>query len=309
MKLQKRLIMLMLSAFMAGSLLTGCGNNSGDAAPADGTVAETVQETETVAEAATEDTLYFTKGVYINYAKEAENPDKTYFYVFQEDTYGHTDDGATGTGVPFNVEQADGSVSFTFGGEGEAADVLTVSSFENGIVTGHFDDGLELVFERVDGVDADSFDAQDYLSGSEDDIYHDANGWSIKYDPEKFSISQENGQVFIVYQGESAGTNMITVTYDPKKDGKTAVQELGESWGDKTEFSEAPFIGMDAVTGYYATLEPEEGGSGLYMTALGRDYMEGSLVFELTGHNGEDDEMNMAVSDAMSGILDSIEFD
>ena len=66
MKLQKRLIMLMLSAFMAGSLFAGCGNNAGDAAPADDTVAETVQENETVAEAATEDTLYFTKGVYTN---------------------------------------------------------------------------------------------------------------------------------------------------------------------------------------------------------------------------------------------------
>ena len=37
--------------------------------------------------------------------------------------------------------------------------------------------------------------------------------------------------------------------------------------------------------------------------------MQGYLLFELTGHNGEDEEQNMAVSDALAGIIDSLEFE
>ncbi len=44
------------------------------------------------------------------------------------------------------------------------------------------------------------------------------------------------------------------------------------------------------------------------MTAIARDDMEGVLVFELDGHMGNDEENNMAVSDALAGIIDSLEF-
>ena len=45
------------------------------------------------------------------------------------------------------------------------------------------------------------------------------------------------------------------------------------------------------------------------MTAMARDYMEGALIFEIDGHQGEDDEMNMAVADALAGIIDSLNFE
>ena len=44
----------------------------------------------------------------------------------------------------------------------------------------------------------------------------------------------------------------------------------------------------------------------MHETAIARDYMDGALIFELTGHNGEDEEMNMEVSDRMAGIIDSL---
>ena len=34
--------------------------------------------------------------------------------------------------------------------------------------------------------------------------------------------------------------------------------------------------------------------------------MDGALIFELTGHNGEDEEQNLEVSDALAGIIDSL---
>ncbi|MBQ7679737.1 MAG: hypothetical protein IJT34_07790 [Butyrivibrio sp.] len=44
------------------------------------------------------------------------------------------------------------------------------------------------------------------------------------------------------------------------------------------------------------------------MTAVARDYMDGVLVFELTGHNGDDEYMNMEVSDTMAAIINSLDF-
>lgn len=152
--------------------------------------------------------------------------------------------------------------------------------------------------------------AEDYYNGPDNSVYHDANGWSVKYDATKFTVTPENGSVFIVYQGESAGTNVITVTYDVENTGEAAIKKLGESWGsDKTTYSEGPFPGAEDVTGYWATLPPSEDGSGLYETAIGRDYMDGALIFELTGHNGEDDAQNMEVSDQMASVIDSLTFE
>ena len=44
------------------------------------------------------------------------------------------------------------------------------------------------------------------------------------------------------------------------------------------------------------------------MTSISRDYMDGSLTFELTGHNSGNDELDMEVSDYMSSIIDSVTF-
>ncbi len=292
-----RITTVAMAAVMTATLI-GCSGSA--AAPAPAEPAQTEAATSPI----------FPKGVYLNYAVEAENPEKSYFYVFDSEETGHTDDGTVGIGVPFACKQEDGSVSFSFGGDDGIWDVLTVDSVENGIVKGHFEDGLELVFEPVAGVDPEGFDAQNYLSEAAggDLIYKAANGWTVKYDPKLFTINGGGPEVSFVYTGESAGTNMITATYNVDKDAKTAIADLAKSWGDKATTSEGIFPGTEDVTGYWATLPPEKEGSGLYSTAIARDYMDGYLMFELTGHNGEDEEANMAVSDALAGIIDSIEF-
>ena len=323
----KKFMVIMVTGMVSLTFMSGCGKESapaGTATEAAAQTAESVEEEMSLSAGASEvldsieddimqtasGEVYFTKGVYVNYAKEAENPDKTYFYVFNGADYGYTEDGTTGTGVPFDCTQGDGEVTFSFGGADSYEDILKITSKEDGKITGAFEDGLELVFERVDDADADNFSAENYVNGPEKSVYHDANGWSIKYNANDFEINRENGNVFIVYTGESAGTNMITVTYTVEDKAEAAIKKLGESWGsDKTSYSEAPFLGNEDITGYWAILEPDTEGSGAYETALGRDYMDGALIFDISGHNGNDDAQNMAVSDALSGIIDSITFD
>ncbi|WP_408071734.1 hypothetical protein [Butyrivibrio sp. JL13D10] len=166
------------------------------------------------------------------------------------------------------------------------------------------------VIEEEDTAKADEA-ASDINTGATEETYHDANGWSVRYDPNLFTITPENGNVFMVYQGECAGTTMITVSYEVGKTAKEAIDELGKSWGDedKVQYTDGPFPGAEDVTGYWASLPPAEDGSGMHETAIGRDYMEGALIFDMVGHNGTDEEQNMAVSDNMAAVIDSLTFD
>ena len=315
-KLIKKLVSLLAVTVMAGVLLAGCGSSNNGAA-GDVQTEENIPETETKADAeeapaGIPKAPYFTKGVYANYSEELDDPDKTYFYVFDDDTYGHTEDGANGgTGLPFDTEQTDGSVSFRFGGADEPEEILTITAVEDGFIHAYFEGAEDrpLIFELLKDEDPDTFSGENYVNGPEDSVYHDANGWSIRYDATLFEITPQGPQTFIVYTGESAGTNMITVTYTVENKAEAAVRELGKSWGDKTTYSEGPFPGAGYAKGYWAVLPPEDGGSGIYETAIARDYMDGALIFELTGHKSEDEEKSIEVSDRMAGIIDSLTWD
>ena len=137
---------------------------------------------------------------------------------------------------------------------------------------------------------------------------NDANGWSIKYDPKLFDITQDGNKVAIVYTGECAGTNMVMVTYDCDHIGAEIRNEYAKEYGDNAVTSDGIFPGTEDVTGYWAMCPPAEEGSGLYMTSISRDYMDGSLTFELIGHNSGDEALDIEVSDRMAMIIDSLTF-
>ena len=140
-------------------------------------VASAAAETESTetenAEAATDTTdqevlpeaPYFVKGVYSCYNAADENPEKTFFYVFYDETSGRYENAVDGMGLPFTCEQKDGKVILTLGGEGEEPkDVLEVSSVENGIVKASYEESDSvLVFEPIPDADPDNFDSADYM--------------------------------------------------------------------------------------------------------------------------------------------------
>ena len=68
------------------------------------------------------------------------------------------------------------------------------------------------------------------------------------------------------------------------------------------------FWAAEDVKGYWVSVGPEEGGSGAYVTAIARDYMDGALIFELDGHNGGDEAMDNQVAGVFSDMINSVEF-
>lgn len=309
-----RLVALGGTAVLLMGAVAGCGkdNAAQEVAETATEVAEVITEEEAAqapAETAAEvaGAPYFEKGVYVNYAEGATTRD--YFYVFYDANAGYTEDANTGTGLPFACEQTDGQISFTFGGEGEAEEVFTVTSTENGIITGSFEDGVVLHFELKEGEDPENFDSAQYASPGSEVTYEDANGWSVRYYSDLFEVNQQDNLVTFVYMGESAGTNMVSVVYDVDMNAEEAIDKMAESWGsDNVTKSQSIFPGTEDVDGYWAQMLPAEDGSGLYETAVARDYMDGYLLFEVTGHNSGDDMLDMEVSDALAMIIDSLEF-
>ena len=253
---------------------------------------------------------YFTKGVYANYASDAENPEKTYFYVFFGDGSGSIEDGVTGDKTFFEYEVGYNDVTFHIGSYESIDEMFTVKEFKDGKVIGSFDDGIELVFEPLEGVDVDTFNAENYVhaQNGEDFVYDSPYNWRVRYNPDVIEINQNGPVTTFVYTGDCAGTCMITATYN-LEDAETAIKAIGDSWGTDTKYSESIFPGTEDVTCYNAMMPvTEETGSGLYMSALWRDMMDGSITFEFTVHNSGDDAIDIPVSDALSAIIDSIEF-
>ena len=112
-----------------------------------------------------------------------------------------------------------------------------------------------------------------------------------------------------VYTGECPGTCMITATYDVDMDAKAKADDLAKSYSDTATVTETIFPGTEDVNGFYVDAFPGQTGPGVYQTAFVRDYMDGYLVFEFTDHVGGDDAIDMAVSDSLAMIIDSLKFE
>lgn len=313
-----------LTTMMSVVTVAGCGNSAADKANSPEESSEGFVIDESLASTPKTDTVatgdeiaeppYFTKGVYANYAREAENPSKTYFYVFNTEDYGYTADGENDDiGLPFDITQEEGKVLFSFGGQDGAEDTLIITGAEGGFVYGYFEDipERELVFELVDGAEADGFSAVNYLNAAsgEDLVYNDANGWSVKYDPSCIEVSGGGPATFFVYTGECAGTSMITVTYDVDMDAEAKAQDLAKAYGEDATVTECIFPGTEDVEGFYVNANPEQMGPGLYESSFIREYMGGYLIFEFTTHVCGDDAIDIPVSDALASIIDSLSFE
>ena len=114
-----------------------------------------------------------------------------------------------------------------------------------------------------------------------------------------------------VYTGESAGTNMLTISYIADKLPDEVLSELTEGWGDpgSVESSESYFPGTSDKWGLWRTLLSNGEGSGLSENVFAGEYNGGVLMFDFTTHKAEDDSIDIPVSDALSAVIDSIKYE
>lgn len=170
--MRKKYAAILLALAMTGTLVSGCGSmQSAMQRTAEDAVQSARNESGQGSEKEASEELtppYFEKGVYANYSAELEDPSKTYFYVFHSETEGYTVSGEFQTeGIPFKAEQADGMVTFFTEGMEDYGEEFFITEAEENLIYGYFTDlpDRPMVFELLEGVDPDGFDAEAYVNG------------------------------------------------------------------------------------------------------------------------------------------------
>ena len=140
--------------------------------------------------------------------------------------------------------------------------------------------------------------------------YVSEDGWTMRYDPELVTVNEGDGFTDFVYTGESAGTNMVTVSCLEGKQPEEALYELTESWSDEEDIqrSEGFFPGTTDKWSFWRILRTGEEGSGLTRAAIAAEYNGGVLMYDITAHISGDDAIDMRVSDTLSEMINSVTF-
>ncbi len=134
------------------------------------------------------------------------------------------------------------------------------------------------------------------------------DGWSTRYYKKNVQLNKiDDHSTSFVYTGECAGTCMLTISYVKGKKPEEAASAISKGWGDasKIKKSEGTLPGAMEVKSVYHEMTPDNGPAGLYQTVIAGEYKEGTLVFELTYHRGNDEAMDMAANDTLAEILNS----
>lgn len=138
--------------------------------------------------------------------------------------------------------------------------------------------------------------------------YESNAGWSVKYNPDMITVTEENSLVGFTYMGDCAGTCMVMVS---EYEGTTAEEtrdELAEMWGssDSIVKTESTLADKTSYTVSMGCAGPA--GSEYYDTAIALDNNGKTIVFECIEHMGAGEEIDMRVSDELANIVDSLEF-
>ncbi len=141
-----------------------------------------------------------------------------------------------------------------------------------------------------------------------EETYKSNDGWSVKYNSDLINVNEDEEGVSFVYIGESAGTNMLKISYIKDKMPQEVLGEVTADWNaEKTIRKEGYFAGDNWA--FLADIEPE-GGSGLYQGFTAAEYNDGTLLVERIAHVGENTEdEDTLVSDTIANVIDSIEFE
>ena len=163
--------------------------------------------------------------------------------------------------------------------------------------------------EEAETEDADNDEAED-VKLPEYEEYKSSWGWSVEYDPSVITVNEADYMTSFVYTGESAGTNMMAITNIPERQEDEVLEELVNGFEDPESItkSESYFPGTGDKWGYWITPKDNGTGSGLAEDIFTGEYNGGVLMFEFITHKSGDEEMDMAVSDTLSAIIDSIKY-
>ncbi len=133
--------------------------------------------------------------------------------------------------------------------------------------------------------------------------YKSEDGWAVIYKPSIFEVHSEDSLVSFVYTGDR-GTGSIGIQYVPDMGPEEVLGAINDSWDVEDpmdiERTEGYLPGTEDKWGYW-----REYGNDC---AIAGEYNGGTILFEIHAE-GNDEDGSMVISDAISEILNSIEYE
>ncbi|MCR5452083.1 MAG: hypothetical protein K6F00_05585 [Lachnospiraceae bacterium] len=137
-----------------------------------------------------------------------------------------------------------------------------------------------------------------------------SDGWTVKYDPSLIAVTEENGITGFAYIGDSAGTNGIYISYVKDKQPQEVLGEMTSEWDQETLERTEGYFGTGSDKWSFTYSYPfEDGGSQAHESITALEYNGGVLVIDQISHLAGDEEIDMAVSDTLATVLDTMEFE
>ncbi|WP_408071862.1 hypothetical protein [Butyrivibrio sp. JL13D10] len=146
------------------------------------------------------------------------------------------------------------------------------------------------------------------------ETFKSKDGWSVSYDSGVIEVQDNTDpadEISFNYTGKQAGTNCLVISYIKDKLPDKVMDEIKDSQGSdtKAEVTGGYFPGSIKNWAYWIDFTYPEEGSGLKQSYILGEYNGGTLEFMFLTHKSGDEEMDMAASDALAMIIDSIQFE
>ncbi len=141
-------------------------------------------------------------------------------------------------------------------------------------------------------------------------VYVSPDGWSVRLDESFFEVIEDGEhRTQFTYSQDAPGACFAGFSYIEGKSAEEVIKERSDEWGDagNTQTFESTFPGTEDVKSLYAERIEEEG-VPFTQVFLVRDYQEGAFEIEVFVHTSGVEEIDMPISDAFEGLIDSISF-
>jgi len=140
--------------------------------------------------------------------------------------------------------------------------------------------------------------------------YENLEGWSVRYDPSLIRAEEgEDGAAFI-WTGTGAASGTLDIRFWAERQPEEVLDELTAGWGSGEEISrsEGFFPGTEDRWGYWRSLHGTAEDPQLDLDAFAGEFNGGVLQFLFTVHKSGSEEEDMAVSDALAAVTDTLAY-
>ena len=136
--------------------------------------------------------------------------------------------------------------------------------------------------------------------------YTSKNGWSTQYDKNSFEVNETGEGTYFVYTGDCAGTSYVGLSVVNRQSAKEVLYEKTANWNQANMMVNEGLFQGDKWA-YTRILTPSAGEVPVYQMCQAAEYNGSVFLIEAYETMGNNEAMNMNVSDNISMVIDALQ--